>query len=384
MSNNNRNNVPYNDATGEIISWIVVFIFMVAFWPIGLILLLKRLSGQPKNAAIPAEAASARTGDSDTRVPARAKKRSRNPLEKKTGKFAATILLLISIALFIFGANTIAGTARDIWAGNPSLWPEFGLGIFYLIGGLIVFSVRNTGVRRFVRYKNYYAFVDNRDVVPISDIAQAAGRSGRAVKRDLQAMINSGYFSYGAYIDSGIDSLVLSAEAALRMRRAAKNAVQAAPLSGVSEKPENQYMAIIVELRELNATISDILISDKIDRIEELTAKIFRIVEDDPAKLPQIRRFMDYYLPTTLKLLHTYATLEKQGVKGRNITSAKENIGRTLDKLVTGFAQQLDQLFKADVIDIAADISVLENMMKQDGLKSGELSADGGQLMADS
>jgi len=77
---------------------------------------------------------------------------------------------------------------------------------------------------------------------------------------------------------------------------------------------------------------------------------------------------MNYYLPTTLKLLRSYATLEKQGINGENITSAKENIGRILDTLATGYAQQLDQLFESDVIDIAADINVLENLMQQDGL----------------
>jgi hypothetical protein len=79
---------------------------------------------------------------------------------------------------------------------------------------------------------------------------------------------------------------------------------------------------------------------------------------------------MNYYLPTTLKLLRSYATLEKQGVGGENITSATESIGNVLDTLTKGYEQQLDQLFKSDVIDIASDIDVLENMMKQDGLSS--------------
>jgi len=77
---------------------------------------------------------------------------------------------------------------------------------------------------------------------------------------------------------------------------------------------------------------------------------------------------VSYYLPTTLKLVRSYATLEKQGVKGENILSAKQSIRNILDTLTTGYEQQLDQLFKSDAIDIAADISVLENLMQQDGL----------------
>jgi len=377
MHNNNRKNSPYGDETGEIISWVVIFIFMFAFWPIGLLLLIKRLRGQTRRRPGSSRAADVRTLPRAARedTSGKAKKLESNPLDKKSGRFAAGVLLIISVALFIFGANTIIGAAWDIRSGAVSRWPDLFLGVFYFIGGFITFFTRNIGVRRYERYKKYHALVSGRDIVAMCDIAKSAGRSVKAVGRDLQGMISSGYFGSGAYIDSELKSLVLSAEAAAKARRAASEATQAAQPS--DEVPENQYMAIITQLRDLNATIVDIIISDKIDRIEGLTAKIFRIVEDEPAKLPKIRRFMDYYLPTTLKLLRSYATLEKQGIKGENITAAKENIGRILDTLATGYEQQLDQLFKSDVIDIAADINVLENMMRQDGLspsQSGQMT----------
>ena len=304
------------------------------------------------------------------------KEKNANRLEKKSGKFVSTIMLLIAIALFIIGANTIARAAQDIWGNGLNSWRDLWMGAFYFAGAFIAFFSRNIGVRRYSRYKKYYAFVGGRGVVPIPDIARTSGQSVRIVTRDIQAMINDGYFGTEAYIDSELDSLVLFAEAAKEARNA-RYSGQEQP-QPTDEAPANQYMTIILELRALNASIIDIAISDKIDRIEEVTAKIFRIVEDDPSKLPQIRRFMNYYLPTTLKLLRSYAMLEKQGVKGENITSAKENISRILDTLAMGYEQQLDQLFRADVIDIEADINVLENLMQQDGLTD-----DKTQLRAD-
>jgi predicted small secreted protein len=293
-------------------------------------------------------------------------KKERTALEKKSGKFVSVVLLIISIAMFILGANTIAGAARDIWVGGVNRWPDFFLGVFYFAGGLISFFSRNIGVRRFARYKRYHVFVSGRGVVPIPDIVKAAGLSARVVRRDIQAMINEGYLDRGAYIDRDLNCLILSAEAVEEMRRAGSDDGSARPAD--AEKPENQYMAIILELREVNSSIADITISRKAERIEELSAKIFRIVEENPEKLPQIRRFMNYYLPTTIKLLRSYATLEKQGVKGENITGTKESIGRILDTLAAGYEQQLDQLFTSDALDIAADINVLETLMQQDGL----------------
>ena len=518
MSHNNRHNSPDNDETGEVISWVIVFIMMIAFWPVGLLLLFKKLransmpsanesrrsgwqtadhrhhssweSGPPpwevagdaaRNAASQAANAVRNTGDAaryaasqaanaarntgdaaryaasqaansarsagdaarnaasqyanaarnageaarnaasqaisaalgtggtggtgdtapnaapqysapqyadaskqaapefkqgvayDFSTPNKKKKSSKKGrpgrLERKSGKFVATILLLTSIVLFIIGATRIASAAQSFFGDGLNDWFDLSMGLFFLTGALISFFSRNIGVRRFARYKNYYAFAAGRDIVSIPDLALAAGLSVKAVTRDILAMINDGYFAPGAYYDSELNSLVLSPEAAKEARQAARSAGavrQEPPRS--TEIPPNPYMAIIIELRELNDTIADIPISDKIDRIEETTAKIFRIVEENPDKQPQIRRFMNYYLPTTLKLLRSYATLEKQGIKGENITSAKENIGRILDTLAKGFEQQLDQLFKSDAIDIAADITVLENLMQQDGL----------------
>jgi len=132
--------------------------------------------------------------------------------------------------------------------------------------------------------------------------------------------------------------------------------------------PDNQPAAYLAELRKVNSSIKDETISAKVSRLEELTGKMFKIIDENPQKKPQLRRFINYYLPTTLKLVNSYVVLEKQGIKGENITGAKQNIVNILDTLSTGFEQQLDQLFKSDAIDIAADIAVLENLMQQDGL----------------
>jgi hypothetical protein len=83
---------------------------------------------------------------------------------------------------------------------------------------------------------------------------------------------------------------------------------------------------------------------------------------------------MNYYLPTALKLLNTYASLSGQAVEGTNITEAKHSIERSMDLLVTAFENQLDKLFQADALDVNADIAALEGMLNLDGLTGSEFT----------
>ena len=126
----------------------------------------------------------------------------------------------------------------------------------------------------------------------------------------------------------------------------------------------------IREMKRLNDSIKDETISRQIDRLEEVSGKIFDCVKADPEKLPQIRKFMNYYLPTTLKILRSYAQLEDQEVDGQNISAAMERIENMMDKVVEGFEKQLDQLFQGDALDITTDVEVLERMLAKDGLSS--------------
>ena len=140
----------------------------------------------------------------------------------------------------------------------------------------------------------------------------------------------------------------------------------------------------ISEMKRLNTSIKDEKISADIDRLEDLSAKIFAQVKADPQKLPQIRKFMDYYLPTTLKLLNAYDRMGAQGVNGENIDNTMQRVESMMSTIVAAFEKQLDMLFGSEAMDISTDITVLENMMKREGLSEddGELHAESGTATA--
>ena len=122
--------------------------------------------------------------------------------------------------------------------------------------------------------------------------------------------------------------------------------------------------------------IADQVISQKIDRIELLTGEIFRYLSKHPEREGELRTFMDYYLPQTLKILETYAQLEAQGVETDNIRKAKDQISDVLDQLTESYERQLDKLFDTDVLDISADIDVMKKMLQNDGLAADALAME--------
>lgn len=126
------------------------------------------------------------------------------------------------------------------------------------------------------------------------------------------------------------------------------------------------------EMHRLNDSIEDPKISAQIDHMEAVTAKIIAHVVEHPRKLPQIRKFLNYYLPTTLKLLNAYDRMDAAGISGANIDGTMGKIETMMDTVATAFDRQLDALFGDEALDISTDITVMENMLAREGL-AGEL-----------
>ncbi|MET0017281.1 5-bromo-4-chloroindolyl phosphate hydrolysis family protein [Oscillibacter sp.] len=131
----------------------------------------------------------------------------------------------------------------------------------------------------------------------------------------------------------------------------------------------------LAEMRRLDDNIADPGISADIVRLEQVSQKIFDFVKEHPDKLPQIRKFMDYYLPTTLKLLNSYDRAASAGVEGENINSLLTKVEGMMRTIVAAFEKQLDSLFGSENLDISTDITVLETMMAREGLVGDQLHA---------
>ena len=290
--------------------------------------------------------------------------------------------------------------------------------------------------KRYALFRRYANTIGSRASVDIRDLASRIGKPASEVVADLQSMIDQGIIGGDAYIDRGLMTLhldsnvvetdfvnstvnvyvntvmdqsgsVLRPEQRVRPgvkeeRVSAQGAKESTTTSTAEQTPSERdahtvrpvqttprksgtdnadFEAKLQEIRRLNEAIEDERVSERIDRIGELTSRIFRVVREKPERAEEVRRFMNYYLPTTLKLLKSYSLMEKQSYQGENIQASRKKIESVLDTLVAAFEKQQDRLFQSDALDVETDIRVLETMMTSDGLlenKNLKMRASGG------
>ena len=227
-------------------------------------------------------------------------------------------------------------------------------------GGALLTGLRMNSTRKLERLLD--KVVGERDNIPLPELFAAAGVDAARGRPAVKSAIEHGYFGADAYIDNRTDTLVV--------RGAAPQPKKPAPAPAPKPQPaaEDEYAALLRQLREVNDAIPDPVMSQKISRLEEVSGRIFALAQKDPDKKAQLQKFMNYYLPTALKLLNTYASLSRQAVEGTNITEAKHSIEHSMDLLVTAFENQLDKLFQSDALDVTTDIAALEGMLNMDGL----------------
>ena len=175
----------------------------------------------------------------------------------------------------------------------------------------------------------------DRDNIPLDELFAAAGIDAAKGRAAVESAISHGYFGADAYIDNRTATLVVRGAAPQPPKQ---------PEPKPAPEPADQYAALLQQLRQVNDAIPDPVMTTKISRLEAVSARIFELAKQDPGKKAQLQKFMDYYLPTALKLLNTYASLPAQDVQGENIADAKKNIERSMDLLVTAFENQLDKL----------------------------------------
>lgn len=285
---------------------------------------------------------------------------------KQWHKNIATLCTIMG-AVFLLAGVTNAVDVLEIWR----FYPGFS-GLFSNIamtiggGGALLTGLRMKSTRKLERLLD--KVVGERDNISLPELFAAAGVDAARGRAAVERAIEHGYFGADAYIDNRTGTLVVRGAAPQPPRP------EPAPQPKAPAEPADEYAALLQQLQQANAAIPDPVMTAKISRLEAVSARIFELAKQDPGKKAQLQKFMDYYLPTALKLLNTYASLAAQDVQGENITEAKQNIERSMDLLISAFENQLDKLFQSDALDVSADIAALEGMLNMDGLTGSDFN----------
>lgn len=343
---------------------LIIVLFVIGAWPIALVLLLmklfkkdgqkQRVQAPPLSGNIPEKKETAPKARKTAGV-------TRSPAEKRS-----TARMLRIVGAIVAAVGLIAcwePIQMMIFIGEVDLWyvEDLLAALALAAGGAAMLGSGTVMDRRLKRYAKYLAVLGDYEAMSLEQLSRTLGFSRGQVERDLEKMLDQGYFGPTAYLNMELGYLFRSGKAMEELRT--KQAAQAAQMP---KEAEEGYSGILRSIRRANDRIADPSLSAKIDRLEEITAKIFREVEAHPEKQSRISTFLTYYLPTTQKLLDSYADFESAGVEGENLRQAKSRIEDTMDSIIRGFEHQLDALYRADAMDVDSDIRVMETMLRRD------------------
>lgn len=263
---------------------------------------------------------------------------------------------------------------------KPVIWVVAGSTLLlFLLGGASYYMLR-TGIAigdRLKRARIYAMQTGKRTYCTIEELAGSVGKTRDFVLKDVQKMIRLGIFKQ-AYLDEQKTCLILS-EATYRQYLECQKALKEKNLEENRKKSEEKYPSeeirqMIVDgqnylrmLKEANDAISGEVISQKIASLELVIRRIFDSVSKHPGRIGEMERFMEYYLPTTVKLVNAYRDFDSVGTQGANISSAKEEIEKTLDTINQAFERLLDDLYQEAALDVSTDALVIQAMLKRDG-----------------
>lgn len=252
-------------------------------------------------------------------------------------------------------------------------------------------------LRRVRRFNLYLNTIKGEEYCNVKDLAKRIRKSEKYVVKDLDWMLKRMWFLQGHLDDN--NTCLMTTDSAykeycrLMRQREEQQKAEAEKAAAAVEKERGRQNSMdpqilniiekgnefIQKIHDCNDAIPGEEVSAKIFRMETLTRRIFARVEEEPDTVSDIRRMMDYYLPTAVKLLEAYKDLDAQPVQGENIVSSKREIEETLDTLNGAFEILLDDMFQDTAWDVSSDVSVLKTMLAQEGLTEKDFKTGGKQ-----
>ena len=297
-----------------------------------------------------------------------------------------SVMCGLGVAFFgLFAVIGITGAISD--AVKLDISGMFiGLAFLLINAPLAIWSFRRS--KQVGRYSAYAKYLMGKQYVSIDELTNNLGFEKKTVLKDLRRMIREGILRQ-AHIDDKEEYILMTNEIYQQYRNAQLGYQQRMASENVSDEEylrrkdvaKNKELAetlekgneYIKQIRAANDKIPGKEITEKLDRLEVVAKQVFKIVEEHPEKLPEIYKFMEYYMPTTLKLVNNYYEFDRQPVQGENITNGKAEIEKTIDMINVAFENLANKLYQDVAMEVSAEISAMQTILSQEGLGSDEL-----------
>ncbi|MBP5608303.1 MAG: 5-bromo-4-chloroindolyl phosphate hydrolysis family protein [Lachnospiraceae bacterium] len=291
-------------------------------------------------------------------------------------KLSATLEVVIGIMFtvilgLVFGGWLILGSAIVKIAA---------LILCLLPAGTLAMAVHGVSSLNFAeRFEKYVAILKDKTHIDVDTLAQISGRTPDQIRKDLKKMIKKGWFKQG-HMEEGDNALITSHETFAQYQQATLAAIEREKENeGYTQEQRdifNQGEEYVKQIRECNTKISDDEITAKLDRMEHSVRMIVDRAKQKPSLTVELHRLMNYYLPTMVKLLHSYIDLNSQDKTSSNIEKSKKEIESTIDLMNDAFDKMFDDLFVDSSLDISTDAEVLKQLLTQEGLTGHNFTSE--------
>ncbi len=232
-------------------------------------------------------------------------------------------------------------------------------------------TVRLSAARMLQQLAEGMEGLDCQKGLPVETLAQFTGLKKAKLLKKLRRYIRKGWLA--VWLDEKTETLYLTAEdyrtaqQKLRQQPVQQPEPEAEDSTHLNLETARRFAGVLEQEQQL---MQDEQAREELEHMHRTTTAICDWLETHPESLPKTRRFAEYYIPTTLKLLHTYNDV--QGQQGENADTIRRDIAGILHTLNQAFDNLYDNLLSDVALDVSSEIAALQGMLASDGLTGGD------------